>query len=529
MSKKKKYPIIVNILKKIKLKQDRIVLKGLCLVKGTRIIDFNLENVLLKVHNKKYNVKFKFKKGIPFIRKYKINIYEIVIPTSDLINFDIQNKMILEYGHYKGRIIYNAFDMRKGKNKNSKIIFYENYSIYLRQTNKNTMYLTIREKNITDEKLYQIKLFLAFVISKIYHKKIILMYEKNSSRYEESASVLFEKLIDAGYKNVFYIINKDNDKLKNIETKYKKNMIYKNSFKHYLYFFMSKTFIGTETIWHAIQLRIANKYAFTKARSNKLNYIFLQHGVMYMISLDSAMRSGFRDNNYNLYKVVVSSELEKEHFIELGGLNEEELYVTGLAKFDKSIRYKNADKIVIMPTWRRWETNQARNNFEKTRYYKMIKKIVNAIPKEYDDKIIVLPHPLMIEMMKNSKSDLNKYLVENKTYDEILRECSLLITDYSSISYDAFYRGSNVIFYWEEKDKCLKKYGANTKLMLTEKLAFGDVCYNKQDLKNSIKREYLTKQEQKYKNRYRKIVQFNDNKNSERIIENLKKDKIIGD
>ena len=248
-----------------------------------------------------------------------------------------------------------------------------------------------------------------------------------------------------------------------------------------------------------------------------------------MISLDSAMRSGFRDNNYNLYKVVVSSELEKEHFIELGGLNEEELYVTGLAKFDKSIRYKNADKIVIMPTWRRWETNQARNNFEKTRYYKMIKKIVNAIPKEYNDKIIVLPHPLMIEMMKNSNSDLNKYLVENKTYDEILRECSLLITDYSSISYDAFYRGSNVIFYWEEKDKCLKKYGANTKLMLTEKLAFGDVCYNKQDLKNSIKREYLTKQEQKYKNRYRKIVQFNDNKNSERIIENLKKDKIIGD
>lgn len=182
-----------------------------------------------------------------------------------------------------------------------------------------------------------------------------------------------------------------------------------------------------------------------------------------------------------------------------------------------------------MPTWRRWETNQARNNFEKTGYYRMIKKIIKSIPKKYDDKIIVLPHPLMNEAMKKSNNILNKYLVLNKTYDEILRECCLLITDYSSISYDAFYRGSNVIFYWEEKDKCLEKYGVNTKLMLTDKLAFGDVCYNELDLKNSIKKEYLAKQNQKYKNRYKKIVQFNDNKNSERIIENLKKDKIIGD
>jgi hypothetical protein len=31
-------------------------------------------------------------------------------------------------------------------------------------------------------------------------KKITLMYEKESFKYEESASVLYEKLIDLGYK-----------------------------------------------------------------------------------------------------------------------------------------------------------------------------------------------------------------------------------------------------------------------------------------------------------------------------------------
>ena len=42
------------------------------------------------------------------------------------------------------------------------------------------------------------------------HDNKIILFEKKSERYEESASVLFEKLIDEGYKNVFYILDKNN-------------------------------------------------------------------------------------------------------------------------------------------------------------------------------------------------------------------------------------------------------------------------------------------------------------------------------
>ena len=51
-------------------------------------------------------------------------------------------------------------------------------------------------------------------------------------------------------------------------------------------------------------------------------------------------------------------------------------------------------------------------------------------------------------------------------YDDILKHTKLLITDYSSIAYDAFYRGCNVIFYWEELQECLEAYGPSTKLMI---------------------------------------------------------------
>ena len=180
-----------------------------------------------------------------------------------------------------------------------------------------------------------------------------------------------------------------------------------------------------------------------------------------------------------------------------------------------------------MPTWRRWEANLASINYEETKYYKMIQRIVAAIPKKLQDKIIILPHPLMLKEIKNNK-EYKKYIPEGEfTYDEILKDCQLLITDYSSIAYDAYYRGSNVIFYWEEKEECMKEYGENAKLMLNEKNVFADVCYNKKELEKIVEKNYNGKQSPADKKKFKKIVQFDDNKNTERLISMLIDDKII--
>ena len=390
------------------------------------------------------------------------------------------------------------------------------------------MYLTIRETNKYDYLNGKIKVFLSYILSKIYLKKdIILLYEKECSRYEESASILYEKLIDQHYNNAYFIINRDNQVLKTLSKKYKKNIIYKDSLKHLIYFFKCRKFLATESLDHGLQLRIANRFVFKKLRSKNISYVFLQHGVMYMISLDSDLRTGFRKQDCKLHKIIVSSNLEAKHFTDLGGFDIEDLYICGLPKFDKAVRNKTADKIVIMPTWRRWEVNLASTDYEKTKYFKMIKRIINGIPKELRDKVIMLPHPLMLQVIKNNEK-YKKYIPSGDfTYDEILKNCSILITDYSSISYDAFYRGANVIFYWEEKDECLEKYGENTKLMLNEKNAFGDIAYNKKEISELIKNNYMTNQRKKYINRYKKIVEFSDNKNTERLIRMLKKDNVL--
>src|SRR5574344_1432647 len=93
-------------------------------------------------------------------------------------------------------------------------------------------------------------------------------------------------------------------------------------------------------------------------------------------------------------------------------------------------------------------------------------------------------------------------------YDDILKKTKVMITDYSSISYDAFYRGANVIFYWGEKDECLEKYGPSSKLMLNEDNAFGDICYDNGELESVIRKNYEEGHRKKYIDQYREIVEF---------------------
>lgn len=522
--------IVANIFKHCKVKDGNLYLSAFCFVKVTKqkFCDFDFRKVKATVGDRLIQMNGFYKHGIPFFKGWHINKYYLKLELQMTSSMDIQNKINIHYGDVKGRILYNVFDLKKGNGRVSRVFEYRSNGVYFRQSIKNTLYLTVRESNQYDCKSGQRKIEKAFILSKIYRKKnFILLYEKECQRYEESAAVLYEKLVDEGYANCYYILNRDNPVLKYLDEKYKKNIIYKDSFKHILYFFMCKKFIGTETLGHAMQLRIANRHVIKKTQSKELNYVFLQHGVMYMISLNSEMRIGFRNSNHNLYRVVVSSQLEANHFLELGGFHKENLYVTGLAKFDRSSRYPDADRIVIMPTWRRWESNLAYEHFELTKYYQMMQRIVAAIPEEHHDKIIILPHPLMRSAMEQSCSVLNQYLPNQSSYDEILKYCALLITDYSSIAYDAFYRGSKVVFYWEEKDECLEHYGQNACLMLNEENAFGDICWNAEELKHCFNRNYLEVQKHEYIEKYREIVEFHDGRNTERIISQLKKDQII--
>ncbi len=63
--------------------------------------------------------------------------------------------------------------------------------------------------------------------------------------------------------------------------------------------------------------------------------------------------------------------------------------------------------------------------------------------------------------------------------------------------------------------------------MLNSKNVFGDITYDSSNLGDLIRKNYKKPQKEMYVKRYREIVEFHDNKNTDRLIECLKKDNII--
>lgn len=491
----------------------------------------------IKLNEDLYSIKTFFKKGLGGINikkySYYFNIYKARIPINNLKDYPPQNLVKICFKSEQNEIImpciYNLIHLKKYKGLTSRVYKIKDTDLvcYFRQAKLNSIAITVREQNITDRKINKLKILLAKIISLLtIPKDIILLYEKEANKYEESASVVYEKLIDEGYQQVYFIINKNSKHNDFIKAKYQKNIIYAHTFKHYFYFFKCHKFIGTETVPHSLELRAANKYITRKFIKKDYKQVFLQHGVMYMVALDSRARSGFRKDGNELpndIKIVVSSKKEAAHFIDLGGFNYEDLYITGLPFYDRTIKKDNADKIVIMLTWRSWDYNLLVSNYKKASYYKMCKKILDNIPKKYYDKVYLLPHPLILNKFRDI--DLNKWIPEITSYNKILEETALLITDYSSIAYSAFYRGANVIFCWDELEKCMEHYESH--LMLNEQNTFGDITYNSKNIGKLIDNNYLKPQSIKHKKNYDSIVEFHDNKNTDRLIECLKKDKII--
>ncbi len=363
-------------------------------------------------------------------------------------------------------------------------------------------------------------------ISKKYYKmksenKYIILYEKNGLHFEESAYRLFERIYDK--PNVYFILRTDSPKYSEAKVRFGEKIIEPNEERYYKYVMNAKYFIGTESPIHIIGIRSYNKYVRMKAMNKTAKFIFLQHGITYSLSLKGNARNLFKKHsNINIDKIVVSSELEADHWKTYGGFSDENIYNTGLVTFDNKKIKKDAKKIVLFLTWRPWEESLL-DNVENTTYYQDILNIVENLPnKKIKDNFQVILHPKFREVKINSV--LNKY-VANGSIDKILAEADILITDYSSVCYDSFYRGSKVIFWWNRNNQNMKKY--SNKIMLTENNVFGPVVYNNNDLYKQIKNNYMKSQSEEAIIKYRKINEFNDDKNLDRLIALLKRDKII--
>jgi len=223
-----------------------------------------------------------------------------------------------------------------------------------------------------------------------------------------------------------------------------------------------------------------------------LKYLKINHGVRYFKT-----KIGLIDLIYlNVSKrnIITSSPFEYELFIKYFNYSDSYIHKAGIARYDRFKYIKKnhleRDCILITFTYRKYNNTL----YLKSLYKKNIESLLNdedliSFLKSKNIDLIFISHhqELFLKRPLNlSNYKYLKYMGQNKLAHYI-EQCSLFVTDFSSIAFDFMFQNKPVLFYLIDKDDTLefeeKIYMNNTKNVIY----FGNAFKDKKMIINKIK------------------------------------------
>ena len=256
--------------------------------------------------------------------------------------------------------------------------------------------------------------------------------------------------------------------------------------------------------------------------------LFLQHGVTALKRVDKLFgKNGSAPMTY----FAVTSEFEQKIVTENFGYAKENVPILGFTRWDVLENKARPDEknILIMPTWRPWLEEQSDEVFRESEYCRRYRQLLEnpelgAFLRENNVKIIFHIHPKMKEFLEafQTENDQVKLIVQgSQPLNELIMKCSMLITDYSSVSWDVHYLAKPVLFYQFDYD--LYQQANGSYIDMTRDL-FGDRCLDQECLVKNIK-EYIEnnfKEKERYAQMRKEHFAYTDHNNSRRTLEFLK-------
>lgn len=189
---------------------------------------------------------------------------------------------------------------------------------------------------------------------------------------------------------------------------------------------------------------------------SKAKKVRLQHGV---IAIKRIIADEARSGHYDL--ICASSLREKEVMTEEIGIKPELIVVTGLARHDllsKRIKQKLfREGLLYIPTLRGWSDAEQRDAYEN-----MLFSWIDLIDKDFALNIKLWLHPGwsrygLSEMGLNYRG-IDHY-GSKQDPQRLICESSLLVTDYSSVFFDAALSGIPTVFYQPDRLLYFEKNG----------------------------------------------------------------------
>lgn len=278
---------------------------------------------------------------------------------------------------------------------------------------------------------------------------------ERSNTAQDNGIVLFHWLQENTDIEAYYVI--EGDSLDYEPIRHMKNVLVFGTPEHFEVAFRAGVLLCTHDIENILPYKPARGF-FGYENTKK---IFLQHGVLGRKNVE------YHKRNYELPfdLFIVSSEPEKEAVVmEEMGYSDEEVAVTGLARFDRLVQNKEPRDILLMPTWRDWiNTDEA---FLASEYYLAYTNLIQnekllRLLDEHNINLNFYPHYRAQNYFQRGNRELHERIkfipLGSVTVQRLLLEHALLITDYSTVSFDFTILDKPVIFYHFDADRFFRR------------------------------------------------------------------------
>ncbi|MED0969752.1 CDP-glycerol glycerophosphotransferase family protein [Bacillus paramycoides] len=543
---------LVNRLIDIKFVDNELVLKGLAYLKNISITNKkDIKHTIIMKHRKSkreyrftpaysYNNKFssaRFKYGhggyeviIKFDESIEPGGYDFFIET-DFLGFSksiplggMNNNFIYKADNYFAENEKGRFEIIPIVKTRSKLAL--NYKKFNSKWEylKRRLASNIRKKQYSIKQIKnnnyiskskKLKLLSGVItedISKLFlrKKEIWLVGEKLGHSANDTGYWFFKHCREKyPNKNVYYLIDKKSPDY----TKVKKlgHVIPFYSLKHIIYSMNAKYIFSSDNVNILLPSNIKHLRKATR--------VFIQHGIILPGRVENVYHSNKDLADYILTSSNLETQILKNHF----GYNNEEILNCGLPRFD-TLQNKEKEKRIMMTfTWRK--NIQDLEQLMESKYFKTIQSLLNNskfidVLEKNNIILDVCLHPRTCQLLETDTSGIVESLKTSpniKIHDfnkvdvrELIERSSMMLTDYSSISFDFVYLEKPIINYLFQNNTPISEGNI-------ENVLPGYVSYSENDVIHAVESN-LVKQRRLKKISKKHYIKYDDGRNCDRLV-----------
>ena len=326
-------------------------------------------------------------------------------------------------------------------------------------------------------------------------KNILIVHEKFCATAQDNGFYFFKYCMDElppqEKSRIFYIMDMNAKDAANLAD-YEDNVLEFMSFKHLVYAQAARIDIASDSTSHLFTWRPKPSvvaHAFKRKKT-----FFLQHGVTALKRVDYIF--GKRGTSPMAYFLTTSKSEQKivtEHF----GYTTAQAPVLGFSRWDvlEDKSDKDAPMVLIMPTWRQWLEEQTDEVFVQSEYFQRYSALIqsrelNELLARNNATAKFFIHPKLSGMLGNfdaQSSRIELVAQGSVPLNELMMQCSMLITDYSSVCWDVLYMDKPVSFYQFDKERYNNVVGSYIDF---ERDLPGDSCSELDELLRSVEASF---------------------------------------